>query len=217
MMMGTKGLGLCSWLRTWRVNSSPSIGFIARSLSTRSDLALAQRVDGGLAMGGLGDFLDADGIEQRPQQRAHMRIVLDNERLQALESGRRSRLFCLATGTGGIVPVSPAQESPCDISRPVTAQHKATGVQVMEVVEPLRDSRQGDGEQPRFVCLRVKERINSPQAFHDPPRAGPQPFPAGVAPAWNRRCCRSVPRRASRAGRTAVSLAQVACLCRHGD
>lgn len=52
-------------------------------------LAFAQRVDGGLAVGRLGDFLDANGIEQYPQERAHMRIVLDNERFHALKTGTR--------------------------------------------------------------------------------------------------------------------------------
>ena len=36
MMIGTKGLGLLPAVRTVRLNSRPSIGFIARSLSTRS-------------------------------------------------------------------------------------------------------------------------------------------------------------------------------------
>src|SRR5690606_37794815 len=51
--------------------------------------AFAEQFDGRSAMRRFGDVLDADGIEQREQQGPHMRIVLDNERLQISESAPR--------------------------------------------------------------------------------------------------------------------------------
>lgn len=50
-------------------------------------LALAQQLDGGLAVRGLGNVLDPGGIEQGAQQRAHVRVILDNQRLQVFQTG----------------------------------------------------------------------------------------------------------------------------------
>ena len=88
-MIGTKGLGLLLGGAHRAAEFQPVHRLHRQVAEHQVAFLFAQHVQRGAAIVGFDDFADADGIEQRAQQRAHMLIVLDNQNLQMLQ--RRPR------------------------------------------------------------------------------------------------------------------------------
>ena len=97
MMMGTKGLGLCPVVAHMAGEFQPVHRLHRQVGEDQVGFALAQRVDGGLAVAGFGDVADADEFSSA---RSSERICALSSTISALRFSKPPDIRLLCSGRG---------------------------------------------------------------------------------------------------------------------